>query len=103
MDDVDDVDDVDDMDDMDDNSAGELIDAATDAALEAIARSLNLNLDSMTEPEHFDLAISCATHILVHFIRRSPDPLRYAKTYAKMILVSIAASLARQSKRERGH
>ena len=92
---------MDDVDDMDDNSAGELIDAATDAALEAIARSLNL--DSMTEPEHFDLAISCATHILVHFIRRSPDPLRYAKTYAKMILVSIAASLARQSKRERGH
>jgi hypothetical protein len=51
------------MDDMDDNSAGELIDAATDAALEAIARSLNLNVDSMTEPEHFELAISCATHI----------------------------------------
>jgi hypothetical protein len=62
------------MDDMDDNAAGELIDAATDAALEAIARSLGLNVDSMTEPEHFDLAISCATRILVHFIRRSPDP-----------------------------
>ena len=48
-------------------------------------------------------AIACATRILIHVIRRSPDPLRYAKTYAKMILVSIAASLARQSKRERGH
>jgi len=91
------------MDDMDDNSAGGLIDAATDAALEAIARSLDLNVDSMTEPEHFDLAISCATHILVHFIRRSPDPLHYAKTYAKMIPASLAASLARPSERERGH
>jgi hypothetical protein len=91
------------MDDMDDSAAGELIDAATDAALEAIARSLNLNVNSMTEPEHFDLAISCATHILVHFIRRSPDPLLYAATYAKMIPAAVAASLARQSKRERGH
>jgi hypothetical protein len=91
------------MDDMDDNAAGELIEAATDAALEAIARSLGLNVDSMTEPEHFDLAISCATHILVHFIRRSPDPLRYAKTYAKIIPESVAASLVHQSKRERGH
>jgi hypothetical protein len=91
------------MGDMDDNAAGELIDSVTDAALEAIARILHLNVDSMTEPEYFDLAISCATHILVHFIRRSPDPLRYAKAYAKMIPASVAASLARQSKRERGH
>jgi hypothetical protein len=90
------------MDDMDDNSAGELIDSATEAALEAIARSLHLNVDSMTDPEHFDLVISCATHILIHFIRRSPDP-RYARTYAKMIPVSVAANLARQGKRERGH
>jgi hypothetical protein len=88
---------------MDDNAAGELIDAATDAALEAIARSLHINVDSMTEPEHFDLVISCATHILVHFIRRSPDPLLYARTHAKMIPMSVAASLARQSRRERGH
>jgi hypothetical protein len=68
---------MDDMDDnaMDDNAVGELIDAATDAALEATARSLNLNVDSITEPEHFDLAISCDTHILVHI--SPPDlPLR---------------------------
>ena len=37
------------MGDMDDNAAGELIDAVTDAALEAIARILHLNVDSMTE------------------------------------------------------
>jgi hypothetical protein len=66
------------MGDMDDNAAGELIDAVTDAALEAIARILHLNVDSMTEPQYFDLAISCATHILVHFHQALPGhpPLR---------------------------